>query len=334
MVIVNDTAVRADRNIDACLLIVFVTCLADIDKSRSLTASDTLRLTGDADGAAADTDLDEICSCLCEEQEAFTVNNIARANLYLRSELLMNVVKSNALPLGISLRGINAESINACIKKKRNTLSIVTRIDTCAYTIAFIFVNELILKLLILRVILAENHIHEALVLVNEREHVELAFPDDVVSFRKSRACICIDELFKWSHELRYRCIHGHACYTIVTARNNTQKLSRRRTILGNRHRRMSGDFLERENFTKCSRRLDVGIAGNKSGFIALYLFDHLSFLLRCLRAIQEGKTSFLCQRDCHPVIRNGLHDSRYHRDIKAECRLFAFLEFCQRCFQ
>ena len=102
MVIVNDTAVRADRNVDACLLIVFVTCLADIDKSRSLTASDTLRLTGDADGAAADTDLDEICSCLCEEQEAFTINNIACANLYLRSELLMNVVKSNALPLGIS----------------------------------------------------------------------------------------------------------------------------------------------------------------------------------------------------------------------------------------
>ena len=67
VVVVNDTAVRADRNIDAGLLEILVTGGCNLDQSRSLTAADALLLTGDADGAAADADLDEVRARLGEE---------------------------------------------------------------------------------------------------------------------------------------------------------------------------------------------------------------------------------------------------------------------------
>ena len=56
----NDTTVRADRNINTGLFKVLISCLADFDQSGSLSTADTLLFTGDADGAAADTDLDKV----------------------------------------------------------------------------------------------------------------------------------------------------------------------------------------------------------------------------------------------------------------------------------
>ena len=73
--VIDDSAVRADRNIDACLLEVFVSGLADLDQGRSLASADSLGLTCDADGTAADSDLDKVRSALRQEQEAFLINN-------------------------------------------------------------------------------------------------------------------------------------------------------------------------------------------------------------------------------------------------------------------
>ena len=81
MIIVNDTAVRADRNVDAGLFEILVTSGCNLDQSGSLTAADALLLTGDADGAAADADLDKVRAGLSEEAEALTVNDVACADL-------------------------------------------------------------------------------------------------------------------------------------------------------------------------------------------------------------------------------------------------------------
>ena len=81
MVVIDDAAVRADRHIDTGGAVIFIAGGADLDESRSLTAADSLCLAGNADGAAADTDLDEIRARLGEEQEAVAVNDIARADL-------------------------------------------------------------------------------------------------------------------------------------------------------------------------------------------------------------------------------------------------------------
>ena len=64
VIVVNDTAVRAQRDINACLLEVLVTSLSYSENCGSLAAADTLLLTCDADGAAADTDLDEVCAAV------------------------------------------------------------------------------------------------------------------------------------------------------------------------------------------------------------------------------------------------------------------------------
>ena len=49
MIVVNYTAVGADRNIYAGFLEVFVTRSSNLDNGARLTASDSLSLTGDTD---------------------------------------------------------------------------------------------------------------------------------------------------------------------------------------------------------------------------------------------------------------------------------------------
>ena len=79
MVVVDDAAVGADGDIYARSLEIIVSCLADIDKSRRLTSADTLCLAGDAYRSAADADLYEVRTRLGEEEEALSVNYVARA---------------------------------------------------------------------------------------------------------------------------------------------------------------------------------------------------------------------------------------------------------------
>src|SRR5699024_618645 len=60
VVVVDDAAVRADGDVDAGLLEVLVAGLGHLDDGGRLTAADALGLAGDADGAAADADLDKV----------------------------------------------------------------------------------------------------------------------------------------------------------------------------------------------------------------------------------------------------------------------------------
>ena len=88
VVVMNDTAVRAERNVISCLFEVLVTSLCYSEYSGSLAAADTLLLTCDADGTAADTDLDEVCTAVSEESEALCVDYIACADDSIRIVLL------------------------------------------------------------------------------------------------------------------------------------------------------------------------------------------------------------------------------------------------------
>ena len=80
MVVLNDTAVGADRNVDTSFFEVFVTSFCYFDYCSSLSASDTFLFTSDTDGTAADTNFNEVSTCFCQEEEAFTVNNVACTN--------------------------------------------------------------------------------------------------------------------------------------------------------------------------------------------------------------------------------------------------------------
>ena len=81
MVVVNDTAVTRNGNVNAGLLEISVSLGADLNKSRRLTATDSLGLTGDTDRTAADTDLDKVSTAISEEAEACRVNYVTCADL-------------------------------------------------------------------------------------------------------------------------------------------------------------------------------------------------------------------------------------------------------------
>ena len=80
MVVVDYAAVGADGDIYARSLEIFVSRLADVYERGGLASADALCLAGNAYGAAADADLYEVCARLGEEEEALSVNDVARAD--------------------------------------------------------------------------------------------------------------------------------------------------------------------------------------------------------------------------------------------------------------
>ena len=104
MVVMNDTAVGANRNINSCFLEVTVTFSADVYKGCCLSATDSLCLTCDTYGTAAYADFNEVCTALCEETESFGIDNISCTDFYVISVMLTNPCNSVFLPLGISFR--------------------------------------------------------------------------------------------------------------------------------------------------------------------------------------------------------------------------------------
>ena len=82
MIVVYNAAIRANRDINAGFLEVFITRCCNFNDRGSLSTTNALLLTGDTNRAAADTDFDKVCTCFGEEAEPFTVNDIACAYLY------------------------------------------------------------------------------------------------------------------------------------------------------------------------------------------------------------------------------------------------------------
>ena len=170
MIIVNDTAVRANRNINACFFEISVTLLAYLDKCCSLTSAYTLLFTGNADRAAADADLDEVCSAICEEAEAFLINNVTCADLYAVAVVCTDPVDSQLLPLGVALGAVDTQNIRTCVNESRNTLCVISCVDTCAYYITLLAVKKLVLVFLMLLIVLSEYEVHKNAVIVNYGE--------------------------------------------------------------------------------------------------------------------------------------------------------------------
>ena len=111
MIVVNDTAVCTDRYVNAGLLEVFVSLCCHIDNCGSLSTSDTLGLTGDTDGTAADTDLDKVCACVSQETEALAVNYVSGADLYGVTIVIADPLQGDGLPLGVTLGGVDNQYI-------------------------------------------------------------------------------------------------------------------------------------------------------------------------------------------------------------------------------
>ena len=142
MVVVDNAAVRADGDVDARFLEILVALGTHIDQCGRLSASDALRLARDADGAAANADLDEVCTRIREEAEALTIDDVTRADLDRIAVLLADVLDRQTLPLGEPLGGVDAEDIRTRFDQSRNTLGVVARVDARTDNVALVVVGQ------------------------------------------------------------------------------------------------------------------------------------------------------------------------------------------------
>ena len=327
----NDAAVRADRDVDAGLLEILVACCRNLDQRSSLTAADALLLTGDADGAAADADLDEVRACLSEETEALAVNNVACADLYVVAVLRAYPGQGAALPLGEALGGVDAQNVRARLDQSRNALCVVAGVDACADHIALMLVEQLERVCLVAVVVLAEYHVDEVLLVVYERQGVELVVPDDVVCGLEAGVRRGGDELVERGHEFLDLDVAAHTGNAVVAARDDAEQLAVRGAVVGDSHGGVTGALLERQYLGEGVLRLYVGVGNDKACLVALDARDHGRFALDRLRAEDERNAALLRQRDRHAVIGYRLHDRRHHRDVGIECRLLTLFEFYDR---
>ena len=98
--VVNDTAVGANGNINSLFFKVFVTGFTNLDKGGSLTAADTLGFAGNTDGATADTNLYKVGAAIGKKTEAFSVNNVTCADFYRIAVIFAYPFDGALLPLG------------------------------------------------------------------------------------------------------------------------------------------------------------------------------------------------------------------------------------------
>ena len=133
---------------------------------------------------------------------------------------------------------------------------------------------------------------------------------------------MAVDDLVDGCHEGLDLCIERHAADTVITACDDTDELSARGSVFRNCHCGMSGLFFQSKNIRKSGIRADVGIAGDKSGLIALGASDHSRLALNALRPVNKGHAAALSQCHCQAVAGYRLHDRGDHGDGQLDRRL------------
>ena len=242
-----------------------------------------------------------------------------------------NPGNSALLPLGEAFGGVDAQNVNASFDKGRNALSVVARVDACTYQVALVAVEQLVRVGLVLFVVLAEHHVHKVVVVIDDRQGVQLVVPDDVVGFLQRGGCGAHDELFTRGHELGNGRVQIHAGKTIIAAGNDAQQLARALAVFSNGHSGVAALFLQRNNIAKGCARGEVGIAAHEASLVVLYAANHGSLAFDGLRAVNEGNAALLSKRYSHAVVGNSLHNSGNHGNGKLQSRFFALLVAYER---
>ena len=93
-------------------------------------------------------------------------------------------------------------------------------------------------------VVLTEYHINKVLLVVYQRQRVQLVVPDDVVCDLEAGICRSGDQLVKWSHELLNLNAALHAGNAVVAAGDNAEQLTVGGAVFRNGHGRMAGLLL------------------------------------------------------------------------------------------
>ena len=317
MVIVYDTAVRADRHINAGFLEILVTGSSYIDQGSGLSAADTLGLTGDADRAAADTNFHKVSAGLGKEHKAVTVNYVACADLYAVAIVITYPLDGVCLPAGVALGGVDTQHVSAGSQQCGNTLSIVPGVDTCAYQVPLFVVQQFLGIGLVGGIVLAEYEVHQPVFIVHDGKAVELMLPNDIVGSLQCGVSGGNHHFFSGSHKGGNLLRAVHTAYAVVTAGDDTQQLAGGSAIFGDCHGGEAVAFLQCQHIVKGSIGSQVGGGNHKACLVALDLGNHCCLRFDGLRAVDKAQAALLCQGNCQRVVGNGLHNGRGHRNVQ-----------------
>ena len=319
MVVLHDAAVGADGDIDAGLLKVLVPLRSHVDDRSGLTAADALGLPGDADGAAADTDLHEVGAAVGQEAEALAVHHVAGAHLHGVAIAAANPVQGALLPLGIALGGIDHQHIHAGLYQSGHPLLIVPGVDAGAHHIALLGVQQLQGVALVGVIVLAEHEGHQMTVCRDDGQRVELVVPDDVVGAFQAGALRGGDDLLHRRHEGLHPGGGVHAADPVIPAGHKAQQLAGAGAVVGDSHGGVAGALFQRQHVCQGVANAQVGIAGDEAGLVIFHLAHHLRLLLNGLGDIDEGDAALPGQGDAHVLAGDGLHDGGDHGDVHGQ---------------
>ncbi|MPM45247.1 hypothetical protein SDC9_91933 [bioreactor metagenome] len=299
-----------------------------------LPAADALCLACDADGAAADADLDEVRTRIGQIAKTVRVHNVARANLHLLAIAAADEGNGTRLPLGIALRRVDAEDIHAGFHQCGDAILIVPRVDACADDIALLRVQQLTRVLLMGVIVLAEDEGDHVALPGNDRQGVEFVLPDDVVRFGKRDAFRAVDQPSNGRHETGNRRRGIHAARAIVPAGDNAEELAIRRAVFGHRNGGMSGFRFQRHDVRHRVLRGDVAVALHKAGLGFFNRPHHGGLRLDGLGYKEEGDAAFTRESGGEFFAGNGLHHGGDERDTHVQRALFADAELADRCLE
>ena len=206
---------------------------------------------------------------------------------------------------------------------------VVAGVDARADQIALLRVLEGEGVLLVLGVVLAENEVAQAVVLIHNGQGVELVLPDDVVGLLERGGGGSSDELFARRHKIAHLEVCAHAADAVVTARDDAEEFPVGHGVLSDGDGGEAVFLLEREHIGQRVLRREIRGADDEARLAALHAAHHLRL------ALDERKPALLGKRDGERVVRHRLHDRRDHRDIQADgAVLLPLAVFDQRRFE
>ena len=331
MVILHDAAVGADGHIHAGLLKVLVPLLGHVDDGGGLAAADALGLPGDADGAAADTDLHEVGAGIRQEAEALAVHHVAGAHFHGVAVVIPDPLQGAGLPLGIALGGVNDQHIHAGLHQGGDPLGIVPGVDAGAHHIALLGVQQLQRVALVGVIVLAEHEAHQMAVVGDNGQGVELVIPDNVVGCFQTGALGSGDDFLHGGHKLADGGGGVHAADPVVTAGDQAQQLAGTGAVIGDGHGGVAGALLQSQYVRQGVTQAQVGVAEYKAGLVVFDLTDHFGLLVNGLGDIDESDAALLGQSDAHLLTGDRLHDGGDHGDVHGQGALLALFELHHR---
>ena len=326
MVVVYDAAVGADRHVNAGLLEILIARLSHLDDRRSLAAADTLGLTGNADGAAADAHLDEVSARIGQEAEALAVNHVARTNLHAGAVMLAHPVNGDLLPIGEALGGVDAQHVSAGLHERRHALGEVAGVDARAHHVALMLVQHLVGIFLVRVIVLAEYQRHQAIIGIDDGQRVQLVVPDDVVGRLERGVRRSHDHLLTRRHDVGHLGVKAHAGQAIIAPGHHAQQLAVGAAVSRNGHGGVAVALLELHHISQRHVRGKVSVRGDEARLVALHAGDHGRFVLDALVAVDEGKAALGGKGHGHAVIGDRRHNGRHHGDTQLHGTLFLAL--------